>query len=505
MSIPIFHDLSCYSKPTSNIDRYERVKQVFVDKYATQPAFFSRSPGRVNLMGDHIDYNQFAVLPMAIDFDVVAAVGYNQDEYVITNTNDEFEMEKILLTNDVSIDQSNHTWGNYFKCSLIVAKMFIHEKYPGQVLKGLNFTFDGTVPTGGGLSSSAAFCVATTLAILHANDVVVNKDDLTKMTVVCEHYVGVNTGGMDQCASIYGEAGKCLLIQFSPKLSGTPFKFPSLDLPGDDLAFLISNSLETSNKHETAPIHYNLRVVEMAVATELLAHKFKLTLPLESNLKCTGTLKGFMDKYYEVVRHEKSWNGIDIELGSKRLAEMVELTEDAFTQEQKEQGFSVEEIARELGLSSQEFSDKYLSVFDVRFDKLKLYQRTKHVFLESLNVLKCLELLQNNSKQDFLTNFGDVMNQSQWTIKNLNQSSTEKLDEICTIALENGAYGSRVTGAGWGGSLVHLTTVKKLPGLVDALTQKFYKKHYPEITDDELANALVDTKPATGSSIVILN
>lgn len=504
MSIPIFHDLSCYSKPSSNVDRYNRLSRVFTENFHEPPTFFSRSPGRVNLMGDHIDYNQFSVLPMAIDFDVVAAVGYNKQEYVITNTDENFTKETIPL-GDVLIDKHHHTWGNYFKCSLIVAQLYIKEKFPDKDMSGLNFTFDGTVPTGGGLSSSAAFCVATTLAILYANGINVDKNDLTRITVVCEHYVGVNTGGMDQCASIYGESDKCLLIQFSPKLLGTAFKFPSLNVDyGDDLAFLISNSLETSNKHETAPIHYNLRVVEMAVATEYLAKKFKLTLPLESNLKCTGTLKGFMDKYYECIKHEKAWNGVDIEIGCKRLLEMLELIEEVFTLEQKQHGFSVEDIAQQLNMTGDEFTGKYLSVLDVRFDKLKLYQRTKHVFLESLNVLKCLQLLLNNSKEDFLNNFGDIMNQSQWTIKNLNESSTDKLDEICTIARENGAYGSRVTGAGWGGSLVHLTTVKQLPGLVDALTNQFYKKHYKDITDEELANALVDTKPATGSSIVIL-
>lgn len=87
------------------------------------------------------------------------------------------------------------------------------EKYPEKVaggskpLKGLYITFDGTVPTGGGLSSSAAFCVASTLAVLKANGVdSISKADLTRITVVSEHYVGVNTGGMDQCASVYGEA-----------------------------------------------------------------------------------------------------------------------------------------------------------------------------------------------------------------------------------------------------------------------------------------------------------
>lgn len=506
-AIPIFNDLSCYSNPDANTTRYQNLTNTFQSSFTSKPDFFSRSPGRVNLMGDHIDYNQFSVLPMAIDFDVVAAVGKSDtNTFTITNTNSDFTEEKFELPSNgdlISIDKNAHSWGNYFKCSLIVAQLYVKEKYPEKFLNGLNFTFDGTVPTGGGLSSSAAFCVTSTLAILHGNDITISKTDLTKITVVCEHYVGVNTGGMDQCASIYGEMGKCLLIQFSPELKGSVFEFPSLENnDGDDLAFLISNSLETSNKHETAPIHYNLRVVEMAVATELLANKFNYILPNESNLKCTGTLKGFMDKYYEQKGEEK-WDGVSIDIGTKRLNEMLELTENFFTEEQRD-GFTIKQISKQLEITEEEFRNKYLSTLEVRFDKLQLYKRTRHVFYESLNVLKCLELLRGDNKNDFLKKFGNIMNDSQATIKDFNQSSTEKLDEICKIALENGAYGSRVTGAGWGGSLVHLTSVKRLPKLVEALTNQFYKKHYDGITEEELANALVDTKPATGSSIIKL-
>ena len=119
------------------------------------------------------------------------------------------------------------------------------------------------------MSSSAAFCVASTLAVIKANGIDnIPKEDLTRITVVSEHYVGVNTGGMDQCASIYGELDHALLIEFKPKLTAKPFKFPI-----DDLIFVITNSLQVSNKHETAPIHYNLRVVEMGIAADLLSKK----------------------------------------------------------------------------------------------------------------------------------------------------------------------------------------------------------------------------------------
>ncbi|EGW34832.1 Galactokinase, partial [Spathaspora passalidarum NRRL Y-27907] len=317
--VPTFTDLSFYTH--DNKSRYNDLVTKFKKNFPESSVeFFARSPGRVNLIGDHIDYNFFPVLPMAIEVDVVAAVGVNDsNQIVITNTDEkDFPKQVIEIPSDpkvsVTIDKAQHGWGNYFKCGLIVAHKYLLEKGHNGKVKGLNIIFDGTVPTGGGLSSSAAFCVASTLAILHANGVKeLSKSDLTKITVVSEHYVGVNTGGMDQCASVYGETNKALLIQFKPELKGTPFEFPI-----KNLTFVITNSLQVANKHETAPIHYNLRVVEMGIASDLLAKKLGLKdLPQDSNID-SSSLRGVMDGYYSTLNQEK-WDGNDIDIGIERL------------------------------------------------------------------------------------------------------------------------------------------------------------------------------------------
>ncbi|KAG2733674.1 hypothetical protein G9P44_003199 [Scheffersomyces stipitis] len=518
--VPTFHDLSFYSRPDENKVRYEKLTAEFVKNFEVKPDFFARSPGRVNLMGDHIDYNFFSVLPMAIDVDVVAAVKTNDSgEMVITNTNSaNFKKETIKLPEDgsvVSIEKEHFSWASYFSCSLIVAHKYIMEKYPEKVaggskpLKGLYITFDGTVPTGGGLSSSAAFCVASTLAVLKANGVdSISKADLTRITVVSEHYVGVNTGGMDQCASVYGEASKALLIHFRPKLIGIPFGFPKI-AEDDELTFLISNSLQVSNKHETAPIHYNLRVVEMAIASDILAKKLNLSPPRDSNVS-TATLRGVLDSYVAEVLKQEKWDADDYQTGIKHLNTLLEIVEreSIFNAEQKV-GFSVEEAAKELGITVEEFKEKYLSKIPVRFETLKLYQRAKHVYAESLKVLECLSLLGEFSKssknpQQFLEAFGNILNESQKSLDLLNNSSNEKLNKICEIALKNGSYGSRVTGAGWGGCIVHLSTSKKLPQLQKALVDEYFKVEFPAITQAELDEAIINSQPATGSCVVLL-
>lgn len=513
--VPTFSDLSFYTTAAGQDKRYKSVINLFKEEFDTEPEFLARSPGRVNLMGDHIDYNKFSVLPMAIDADVIAAVGCSDDtEVVLVNTDKSFQSEVFELPANgavIEIDKAKHTWGNYFKCAMIVAHHYILEKFPDYVdggkkpLRGMKLAFNGTVPTGGGLSSSAAFCVTSTLAILRANGVKsISKEELTRITVVSEHYVGVNTGGMDQCASIYGEKGKTLLVQFKPKLVGIPFDAPLIK--PHEMVFLISNSLVKANKHETAPRDYNLRVVEMAISAEMYAKHFGLKLDKDSNLS-TGSMRDFMDKYFEVYLKADAWDGSDIKIGEKRLNEMLAITEKLFNEKEKE-GFTTSEAAEKIGISVEEFTETFLSKFPVKYEKLKIYQRSKHVYAEALRVLEVLSLFQSHSTaadgDKFLREFGRILNESHRSLDIYNGSVTPELNELCDISTSNGAYGARVTGAGFGGSVVHMTTVDKLPNVIKALKEQYYNKRLPDLSEAELLEALVVSKPAAGSCYVEL-
>lgn len=506
MSVPIFKDLSFYNDANSSTARYQALQTSFNKVYGNEPEFVGRSPGRVNLIGDHIDYCYFSVLPMALDVDVIAATSVNDSNTIrLANTNDKFPSYEFEISPTFEISQADYTWVNYFKCGLIVANNYLKELNPSTKLKGMNLLFDGNVPTGGGLSSSAAICVTSALVVLRANGLTnISKEDLTRITVVSEHYVGVNTGGMDQCASIYGEKGKALLIQFKPKLIGIPFELPTTK--PHELVFLVSNSLVESNKHETAPTNYNLRVVEVALAAEWLAKKLKLSLVNDSNLE-TGTLRGFLDSYFELLG-EPRWDGHDIDVGINRLTKCLELIEkpEIFNQEEQK-GVETEHASNCLELLTDQFYQRFLSKFPVKYDKLKLYQRSKHVFSDSLRVLEFLKIFEEQKLKPstgILQDLGKLLNESQQSCNLLNNASKPDCEELCQIARENGSYGSRITGAGFGGSIVHLTTVDRLESLVEALKKEYYLQKFPNITQDQLNEAIVVSKPATGSCILEL-
>lgn len=504
--VPLEQSLAFYSDPSAQKTRYTAVARALETTYGSHPAFFARSPGRVNIIGEHIDYCHFLVLPMAIEVDVVAAVApCAAPEARIANINPKFSPETIKLPQDgsmVPIDLSHHTWGNYFRCAAIVAHKYLQETRPEYVsggLKGLEVVFDGNVPTGGGLSSLAAFCIVATLAVLRVNGVdSISKEDLTRITVVCEHYVGLNNGGMDQAASVNGAPSQVLLVLFKPELTAKPFLLPKTD---PETVFLITNSLVTSNKAETAPTNYNLRVAEVAVAADILAKKFSLKVANDSNLD-SATLRGSFDAYFTQIKKAAPWDGHNINVGIERLNEMLHVVESVFGDHAD--GFSADEAAAMLGLSSADFSARYLEKQPVRFSKLQLYKRCKHVYSDARRVLEVLALARdfNGDSSSFLTQFGALMDDSQVSTRDYNMASTPECEELCRIGRENGAYGLRITGAGFGGLLVHVTTTDRLPALVDAIKTQYYNKRYPELDDAAIGRAVVVSKPAQGACIV---
>lgn len=173
--------------------------------YGYAPDFIARSPGRVNIIGEHIDYNLYDVLPTAVSVDVLIAVKVIQPQgpatvVKISNVNsDKFPSREFEVPRDtdIEIDSSKHEWVNYFKAGLLDALKFLRSRSDklSFVPASLEVLVDGNVPPGGGISSSAAFVCATALAVMKANNHHVSKQDLLDVAVVSERAVGVYSGG----------------------------------------------------------------------------------------------------------------------------------------------------------------------------------------------------------------------------------------------------------------------------------------------------------------------
>lgn len=198
-------DASTTSVAPEHQTRFNALVSKFTKLYSQRPDFVARSPGRVNIIGEHIDYNLYDVLPTAVSVDVIIAVKVvpatgSESVVKISNVNPEkFPTREFTVPRDtdVEIDPKKHDWVNYFKAGLLGALKFLRQRNADGSFApaSMEVLLDGNVPPGGGISSSAAFVCASALAVMKANNHDVSKQDLLDLAVVSERAVGVYSGG----------------------------------------------------------------------------------------------------------------------------------------------------------------------------------------------------------------------------------------------------------------------------------------------------------------------
>lgn len=232
---------------------HHRLKEKFVEVHGSLPRIF-RAPGRVNLIGEHTDYNGGFVLPMAIDRDVVVAVSPRNDRQIKAySVNFEKAAEFDL---DAEHKRENGFWLNYVEG---VARIL--ERKIGK-LAGANLFIWSDVPSGAGLSSSAALETAVGLALSENSGYNIDHVTLSKIGQQTEHeFVGANVGIMDQFVSAHAQAGHALLLDCRS------LKYENVPLNTSDVAVVIC---DTNVKHDLATSGYNTRRAECEEAVERL-------------------------------------------------------------------------------------------------------------------------------------------------------------------------------------------------------------------------------------------
>ncbi|MEY2808442.1 MAG: galactokinase [Planctomycetia bacterium] len=216
------------------------------------------APGRVNLVGEHIDYNLLPVLPMAIDRAVVVAVRARDDRRLRAANLDprhapcEFELEASLAP------ATSSSWSSYLRAAALVVAGRL-----GEPCRGADLLFAGDVPEAAGLSSSSALLVATVLALLAARGVELPREELMELCAQGERHVGVQSGGMDQAICLGGRLDHAVKVGFAP-LSLQPAPLPSA------WRFVVAHSGVLAHKAGRARDAYNERVRECGEALSLL-------------------------------------------------------------------------------------------------------------------------------------------------------------------------------------------------------------------------------------------
>ncbi len=220
----------------------QECKEQFESHFGRPAEAAFRAPGRVNLIGEHTDYNDGYVLPMAIERETVALVAPREDNIVRVVSNQQDEPAEFSLD---AVAPGTPPWTNY--CRGVAAGIVERDLAPG----GCDILLASSVPLGGGLSSSASLEVATALAILRTAEKKIDGMDLARLCQEAEHeYAGMPCGIMDQAISILGKRGSALLLDCrAGDTALIPFDNP-------DLVLLVCN---TNVKHSLADGEYAKR------------------------------------------------------------------------------------------------------------------------------------------------------------------------------------------------------------------------------------------------------
>lgn len=425
-----------------------------------------RAPGRINLIGEHTDYNGLPVLPMAIDRDIIIAASRRQDKKIcVHNMNGQFEPREFEIAAEIS-PYPQGDWGNYAKAAAQTVHGLLLDRRI-DIPKGFNAVVGGSIPMANGLASSSALVVAFSMALLSVNGLDVDRHMLAGSLARGEQYVGTRGGGMDQTVCLLARPNHALKIDFFP------LHIERIPLP-EGYSFVVCNSLVSSHKSIETRFAYNLRVVETRIAAAVLNKS--LTTPI----KRLGDLRS-----------------VDLALGEAKIESLLKVTFRKDT-------YSPADIAHQLDMGMDEFRQSYLGVFNddevhsVR--TLRLLSRCRHVASEGRRVREAAKALRSGDMETF----GNLMYESHKSCANDYEVSIPELDALVAIARDAGALGSRLTGAGFGGCTISVVRDTELDEFIEIIEDRYYRdflgNRMTEISDSKKQSDRIFVCASSGGS-----
>lgn len=230
----------------------EKIVNIFKDRFGSNPLVF-RAPGRVNLIGEHTDYNNGYVMPAAINRYAYFAIKPNGAGMYRFHAAD---FSRDFSTPTYKINPTNTHWANYLLG--VIAQMVAD----GKEVEGFDCVFGGDVPIGAGMSSSAAIESGLAFALNHMFGFGYSRMQLAQIAQQAEHqYAGVKCGIMDQFASLHGRENHVL------QLDCRSLEFEPFELNMDNHSIILVN---TGVKHSLASSEYNKRRQECQTGVDIL-------------------------------------------------------------------------------------------------------------------------------------------------------------------------------------------------------------------------------------------
>ena len=318
-------------------DLIKEFKEIF--KYDGEVETFF-SPGRVNLIGEHTDYNGGFVFPCALDFGTYAVVKKREDKVFRMYSKNFKNLGTIEFNLDNLFYNKKDNWANYPKG---VVKTFLDENY--KIDSGFDVLFYGNIPNGAGLSSSASIEVLTAVILKDLFKLDVDMVEMVKMCQVAENkFIGVNSGIMDQFAVGMGKKDHAILLDCNT------LKFEYVPVKLKNMSIVIAN---TNKKRGLADSKYNERRSECEKALEELQSKL--------DIKALGELS--------IEEFEANKELISNEINRKRAKHAVYENQRTLKAQKELSEGNLEEFGKLMNQSHESLRDDY-EVTGVELDTL---------------------------------------------------------------------------------------------------------------------------------------
>jgi len=417
--------------------RYAEALDAFSAQFGWGAVRLFRAPGRVNLIGEHTDYNHGYVMPMALDKDIIFVARPRVDAVVnLHNVEPErFPARTFAISAEIARSPLGD-WANYVKGAAQALR-----QATGRELCGADILASGQAPWGvpaaAGLSSSSALTVVAALTLTALNGIDLPKLALARLCSEAEWYVGTRGGIMDQFISILAERDRALLLDCRPRpgdLSGeVRYDMRPVPLP---LGYrtLVFNSAVRREKTKSL---YNVRVAECRIGVTLLRRR------------------------YPGITHLR-----DISAETLRLSDVqvLALLEDVLPEQ------TTRDELRSAGMLDEPLDAMFA---DYRLSDDQVYRvrsRCRHVVTENARVLASEQALAAGD----VLRFGRLMNESHFSMSRDYEASCREVDVLADLCRRSdGVLGARVTGAGWGGCVVALVRDGYEEGVLEQVTRQY--------------------------------
>ena len=440
-----------YSNPDDA--RYRNLMEKFTAKYEVEPELLVRAPGRINIIGEHVDYCGFPVLPMAIEQDILIGASIsNTRELRVSNTDSSYD-DFAIRVNSVAVKEVK--WYSY----VLAGFLGIAERI-NSYCSGINIMLDGRVPMSAGLSSSSALvCASALVSAILLKDTTLTREKIAELCAKAERHVGTQGGGMDQAISFLGVRDRAQLINFNP-LRPAPVQLPST------VAFVVSNTLV--NKWKADGTDFNNRVADCRLGCRVIA--------------CRSGIDWRSVKTYSDLVNSLSWSPEDLVAGVEK-----HLNKTPYTKE---------DISGILDCSDEEFKEVVGKSSNTKFH---LYRRGLHVAKEWSRTIQFHQLCTVDNPD--VGKLGELINESHYSLRDLYDVSIEELDELTEICRKSGALGSRLVGAGFGGCSISMIPKGAEMSFMKEVYDRYYKPRDLKF-DDVFGKALFASTAGTGACVV---